>query len=208
MIFEKHENIWMVRASSTDKSAWIDKKLILDVYVKENYYGDGESANMLKVVSDDVVNDMNLIMWNYGDIKNTKELHYIFFTIEAAEKFVAAVKSGEIVAEKLTPEDDSYGVHMSHCFQGWNRCSCKYGEVDICPANPGSEALELRENNRIRKHLKPIFIEKYYGGIVPNFSETPDGTFYFIDYYINSDFFIFVEGYKCYTKFPIEDDDY
>jgi hypothetical protein len=39
---------------------------------------------------------------------------------------------------RLTIEDHSWGVHMTHCFQGdeehGNPYSCKYGEDDICPA--------------------------------------------------------------------------
>ena len=27
-------------------------------------------------------------------------------------------------------------VHLSHCFQGENEDTCKYGQDDTCPANP------------------------------------------------------------------------
>jgi hypothetical protein len=69
-------------------------------------------------------------------------------------------------------------------------------------------ALKLRQENEIRKHLKPIFMEMFYGETQPEFFDHLDGSFTFLDYDTNNDFVVFVEGYKCYTKFPIKDEYY
>lgn len=40
---------------------------------------------------------------------------------------------------RLDKRSRSYGVHMCHCNQGENENTCKYGELDICPALDGTE---------------------------------------------------------------------
>jgi hypothetical protein len=212
-ILKPYTPIWMVFGYVGQKIAYKVKKIITSE-PQLTLLDDGEldyvtvyCANTTPTETD-TISSFNPEHFNFVGIKNTKEFRWIFFSEAEADALITSVETGKFVVEKLTPEDRSYGVHMSHCFQGWNRCSCKYGQVDICPANPGIEVLELRENNRIRKHLKPIFVEKYYGDLAPNFSETPDGTLTFTDFDTNNDFNIFVDGYKCYNKFPCEDDDY
>ena len=41
--------------------------------------------------------------------------------------------------KRLDKRNRQYKVHMSHCNQGENEKTCKYGEQDICPALDGTE---------------------------------------------------------------------
>lgn len=209
--FKPNTRIYVVYGNSHEKSAYITEYFVLDypllvdvdkncveleaICITETNFSWGNSNKKTT---------LNLKFFNFDGTKNTKKLDYIFFTKEDAEFFCELVVSGAVVAEKLTEYDLHYGQHMGHCFMG--SYGCKYGEVDICPANPGEEVLELRENNRIREHLLPIFIEKYLGGYVsPAYG---DGTYIFAYSDYNKERFdVFVDGYKCYTQIPRHDED-
>lgn len=201
---------WIVFAESFYKSAFKMKCVVTGIETQEHDI-EVEYVYLLEpsvFTFSNRPNKLHLRNFNYLDIKNTKKLDYLFFDEAEADKFIKSVQSGEIVAERLTIEDRAYGVHMSHCFQG-NHCGCKYGEDDICPANPGLEALQRRNDNEIRKHLKQIFLDTYnenYLGVVTR--KIDEDEFVFADPSIEEKFCIFVEGYKCYTKYPREDEYY
>jgi hypothetical protein len=130
---------WVVYANSDEKSAYVIRGLVNaitptkdkdDLVIKYLDLSDGGSFNSRRE------SELYLSNFNYLDVKNTKKLNYIFSNLLDADKFIKAVEAGEIIAERLTLEDRSYGVHMSHCFGGHHSHGCKYGESDICPAKP------------------------------------------------------------------------
>ena len=75
------------------------------------------------------------------------------------------------VLDLETMNERETNTHLSHCFQGEYKCSCKYGEYETCPANP-----KINESNTEEDMFDPSYpIEENYPEIVyelyPDLSE-------------------------------------
>ena len=67
--------------------------------------------------------DLNFSGYPVANVSGRK---HNYFDSEEDDEFV----------EPIEEDDNKKGTHLSHCFQGEYKDSCKYGEDETCPARP------------------------------------------------------------------------
>ncbi len=92
---------------------------------------------LMDQISEILTDESRLLVDRRGAAKLArKRLKEVMALLDKQER-IAEAKATE--HNRLTPEDGSYGVHMTHCYgfnydDGEGEYSCKYGEDHICPA--------------------------------------------------------------------------